>query len=145
MFVRILLPSLAANLPRAFISEWLVPVGDPAGFGEPICRVTVNDRVLIRGTRGASSLLARSRRTEPVAVVYEEESGRFEASYEILASEPVTIFRHVAAAGEALEIGALLGLAETGPGSPFDESATPLDSLPVMRVVARLVDAEADL
>lgn len=142
MLVRILLPHLAANLPRAVLADWLIGVGQPAGFGDPICRVSVSDRVLIRGTRWASSLLAHSQRTDPLPVAYEEESGRFEASYEIVASEPVVIFRHIVPVGEAIEVGSLVGLAETGNGSRL-ESEDSIDSLASMRVVARIADSEA--
>ena len=142
--VRIVLPHLGANLPRAHMAEWLVNEEQKAAFGDSICRVTVSDRVLIRGTRGASSLLAQSRRTEPSVVAYEEERGRFEAVYDLVAAETVIIVRRVAEVGEVIEVGALLGVAKSEAASKQDEVEHPIDTLAVMRVIARLVEGEVD-
>lgn len=141
MLARILLPHLSANLPRATLAEWFVRVGDEVGFGDPICRVSVKDRVMIRGTRWASSLLAHSRRAEAKFVAYEEESGLFEASYAIVASEPAKIHRHSALDGEAVQVGDLMGIAVLG-SIVVAQSDSAVDELPVMRVVARLESSE---
>ena len=144
MLVRILLPHLATDLPRGILENWLVDIGETAKFGDAICRVNVSERVLLRGTKGASSLLALSRRAQPPAVAYEEERGRFATSYEIIASEPVTIVRHLASAGHPLQVGDLLGLADTGPELVEHDAQAALDTLPAMRVIARLFAAGAD-
>lgn len=141
MLARILLPHLAPNLPRATMGEWLVIVGDEVGFGDAICRVNVKDRVLIRGTKWASSLLAHSRRAEAKFVAYEEESGLFETSYVIVASEPAKIHRHSALEGEAVQVGDLIGIAVLG-SIVAAQSDSAVDELPVMRVIARLESAE---
>lgn len=142
MNLRVLIPHLDTNLPRARIAQWHVAEGHSVGFGEPICDLQIGDRLKMKATGRAYGLLRKSR---SLVSEYTEEVDRFEVLFRLLASEPATITRHLAAVGDQVNVGDEIALARTANPSGKPEAAsmeTESVQPPSMRVAATLISKE---
>lgn len=142
MRMRVVIPTIETNLPRAAVEKWHAEPGDRVAFGEPICDLAVSERVKTTSVRRADALIRVTRKKKKVKAETEVEADRFHVVYQVLASESATIVRHVADIGESLETGDLLAIADSDE-SPDLTQQEGEDSAPTMRVVAAMAPEEA--
>jgi len=142
MRLRVMVPSIETNLPRAAVERWHVQPGDRCEFGQPICDLAVSERIRIKSVGRADALIKVTRRKKKVEDVNETEQGRFHVVYQVLASEPATIVSLAADLGTELEVGDLLAIADSDP-SPAPAGGEGDAGAPAMRVVAALAPEES--
>ncbi len=141
MRMRIVVPTIEVNLPRAAVERWHVVAGDRVGFGQPICDLAVSERVKIKTVSRADALIKVTRRKKKVEEASELEQDRFHVVYQVLASESATVVSLVAPLNEALDVGAVLAIADSD-ADPDMAAVEETDDLPAMRVVAALAAEE---
>lgn len=137
MRMRIVVPTIEVNLPRAAVEAWHVTLGQRVEFGQPICDLAVSERVRIKTVSRADALIKVTRRKKKVEEESELEQDRFHVVYQLLASEPATIVELVAALDDPLDVGGLLAIADSDPAPAVGDSSQ-VDDMPAMRVVAAL-------
>lgn len=135
MKLRLLVPHLETNLRRAVVSKWHVETGSKCEYGQPLCDLSVSERVHLRPVRRADALTRFARRGKGVVEERETERDRFVVTYRVLASEPARIVELLVSPGDAVEAGTLLAVAET---EVSEDGESGVDSAPLMRVVAVL-------
>lgn len=142
MRMRVVIPTIETNLPRAAVERWHVQPGERVAFGNPICDLAVSERVKTTSVRRADALIRVTRKQKKVKAETEVEADRFHVVYQVLASEAATIVRHVADLGESLAVGDLLAIADSE-DSPDLAPTDSEETAPTMRVVAALAPEEA--
>jgi pyruvate/2-oxoglutarate dehydrogenase complex dihydrolipoamide acyltransferase (E2) component len=142
MIMRVLLPHLGTNLPRAVVTEWHVAAGSDVAFGSPICDVSVSDRMRVTSGSSRANILLRVARQGGSRSGSELESDRFTVRYQVVASEPAKIIEVRAEVGSVVEVGSLLAVAQVGQEEK-DDSLVGVEEAPGLRVVASIAQPEA--
>lgn len=142
MRMRVVVPTIETNLPRAAVEKWHVAPGDQVSFGQPICDLAVSERIKIKPVRRADALIKVTRRKKKVQEESELEQDQFHVVYQVLASEPATVVEYVAEIGEPMEVGGLLAVVDSDGTADLTPTGV-ADDAPTMRVVAALAPEES--
>ncbi len=118
MFMKLSFPQANGAFQAGVVTKWHIGEGEPLGFGDAVCDLSVDEFLALQRTKRASLLGSTSkRRRRKVKDGIDHREGRGAVVIRLVCGESgMTLRRQVAAVGERVSVGGLIAVIGTAEG-----------------------------